>query len=133
MTEKDKQKQITGYVFFGSNYSLCTCNKSTSPDSCYDVCSGKFGYLRGAYNGHIGYDAICILFQDVSWDKEWKVKIKLLKSNLEILEKGLFKTRKKDFYSEGKKDLEIQSYRDFVKLAEKLIKDKKNPKVHFSY
>jgi len=98
-----------------------------------DVTYGKFGYLRGAYNGHIGYDAIRQLFEGISWEKSWKVKIEILKKNLEKLEKGLFKDRKKDFYSKDKKDLEIQSYRDFVKLAEKLIKNKKEPYVEFSY
>ena len=111
ITKEEKDKQCTGF----------------------DVTSGKFGYLRGAYNGHIGYDAIIILFKEIKWENDWIVKIKPLKENLEKLKQGLFKTRKKDFYSKDGKDLEIQSYIDFVDLAEKLIKQGKKPKVHFSY
>ena len=111
MTEKDKAKQITGF----------------------SVVSGKYGYLRGAYNRHIGYDAILILFDNIKWEKDWKVDIKLLKANLEILEKGLFKESKNDFYSEKGKDVEIQSFRDFVKLAEDLINKGRKVFVHFSY
>jgi len=111
MTKEDEAKQCTGF----------------------DVTSGKFGYLRGAYNGHIGYDAIVILFGDVDWKKDWNVDIELLKANLKKLENGLFQERKEDFYSEKGKDLEIQSYRDFVKLAEKLLKKGRKVIVHFSY
>ncbi|MEK6878541.1 MAG: hypothetical protein AABY22_02985 [Nanoarchaeota archaeon] len=98
----------------------------------YDITIGKNGYLRGAYNGHIGLQAINILFSGIDMTKDWIVDIELLKKNLEILENGLFKTNKKEFYSANGKDLEIQSYRDFVKLAEKLIKQKKKVLVHFS-
>jgi hypothetical protein len=111
MTESDKKKQITGF----------------------DVTCGRFGYLRGAYNGRIGFEALQQLFEGVNWEKDWEVNIKLLKKNLEILEKGLFISNKKQFLSINGKDLEIQSYRDFVKLAEDKIKQGLNPKVHFSY
>ena len=111
ITDKDKKKQCQGF----------------------DISIGRLGYLRGAYNGHIGYDAIKILFLDVDWEKDWKVDIDILKNNLQRLELGLFKKKKKEFYSKEGKDVEIQSYRDFVALAKKLIKEKKNPKVHFSY
>jgi len=111
MTEDDKKKQICGF----------------------DITNGKNGYLRGAYNGHVGYDAICILFDGISWEKDWKVCIKKLQENLEKLEIGLFKERKKDFYKLEGKEVEMQSYRDFVKLAIKLFEEGKRPKVHFSY
>lgn len=111
MTQEEKSKQLCGF----------------------DIGYGRYGYLRGAYNGHVGYDALLVLFDGVSWEKDWKVKIEKLKENLKKLEETLFKTRKKDFYKENGKEIEIQSYRDFVKLAEKLIKQGKKPKVHFSY
>lgn len=112
MSEKDKKKQYQGY----------------------DISIGRLGYLRGAYNGHIGYDAIKILFEDIDWEKNnWKVDIDILKNNLQRLELGLFKKKKKKFYSKEGKDIEIQSYRDFVKFTEKLIKEGKKPKVYFSY
>ena len=111
MSEKEKEKQYCGM----------------------DISYGKFGYLRGAYNGHVGYDAIQQLFKEINWEKNWKVKIEILKKNLKKLEEGLFKNRKKDFYSKKGKELEIQSYRDFVELADKLIKEGKNPHVEFSY
>ncbi len=111
MTKGDKNNQIKGF----------------------DITIGRFGYLRGAYSGHVGYDAICILFADIEWEEDWKVDINLLKANLKTLEKTLFKSRKKDFYSKDGKDLEIQSYKDFVKLAEKLIKERKEPEIRFSY
>lgn len=111
MTKEDEENQICGY----------------------DITYGKFGYLRGAYNGHIGLDAIKQLFDGIPEDKDWIVDIKILKKNLEKLEKGIFKTKKSEFYSKEGKDLEIQSYRDFVALAEKLNKQGKNPTVHSSY
>lgn len=111
MTKQDKKNQVQGF----------------------DVTIGRFGYLRGAYNGHIGLEAIDTLFKGVNWERKWKVKIELLKKNLKILEEGLFITAKEKFYSKDGEDLEIQSYRDFVALAEKLIKSGKNPKVVFSY
>lgn len=111
MSKDDKKKQYSGF----------------------DVTCGNVGYLRGAYNGHIGYDAICILFDGINWEKKWIVKIEILKANLQKLEEGFFKTHKEKFYNKDGKDLEIQSYRDFVDLAEKLIKQGKKPKVYFSY
>jgi len=111
ITKKDKENQCKGF----------------------DITIGRLGYLRGAYNEHVGYDAIMILFADINWEKEWKVDINLLKANLEKLEKGLFIERTEDFYSKNGKQLEIQSYRDFVKFAEELVKEGKNPIVIFSY
>lgn len=111
MTEKEHKKQITGF----------------------DVTCGRFGYLRGSYGGHIGFYAIQQLFEGISWEKKWKVKIVVLRANLQKLEKGLFKKKKKEFYHEKGKNLEIQSYRDFVALAEKLVKQGKEPRVRFSY
>lgn len=111
MSKESGEKQITGF----------------------DVTCGRFGYLRGSYNGHIGYDAILVLLGEFDWKKDFIVKIKVLKENLEKLEEGLFKTHKKEFYSKDGKEVEIQSYKDFVKLAEKLIKQGKKPKIHVSY
>jgi hypothetical protein len=110
MTKKDKDNQITGY----------------------NVSCGRYGYLRGAYNGHVGLDAIEMLFDGVDWKKDWKVDIKLLEANLKKLRKTLFIERAKDFYG-GKDGKEQQSYKDFVKLARKLHDEGKNPRVSFSY
>lgn len=113
-TEEEKQKQITGY----------------------DITKGHVGYLRGAYNGHVGWDAICMLFEDVKefdqCGENWVVNINLLKQNLKQMEETIFVDRKKDFFSKDGKDSEIQSYRDFVKLAGEKIKERKKPFVRFS-
>jgi hypothetical protein len=110
MTKEERKAQITGY----------------------SIVAGKVGYLRGAYNGHIGLDALNILFKDINFDGyDWIVNIKFLEKQLEELEKGLFITRKKDFY-DGKEGSEIQSYRDFVALARKLYDEDKEPRIHGS-
>lgn len=112
MTEEERKQQFTGF----------------------SVISGKYGYLRGAYNGHVGWDAIQVLFKNISFDSDesdWKVDIKILKTNLNLLEKGLFMDRKNDFY-EKDNESEIKSYRDFVAFAEKKLEEGKNPTVHFS-
>jgi hypothetical protein len=113
MTDKDKSNQCTGF----------------------DVTCGRFGYLRANYGGSSRLKAIELLFDSVKdWDTDWPVDIRILKQNLEKLEKGLFKDNRDDFYrSEKDKDEEIQSYSDFTKLAEQLNSEGKNPKVHFSY
>jgi len=110
MTKADHAAQITGF----------------------SVIAGKFGYLRGAYNGNIGITALNILFKDINLDGyDWIVNIEFLEKQLEELEKGLFITHKKSFY-DGKEGSEIQSYRDFVALARKLYDEDKEPRVHGS-
>lgn len=101
--------------------------------SGFDVTVGKYGYLRGAYNGHMGYDAICDLFNDFDWDNPIEVDIDILTKNLEELEEGMFKEFNDEFFSKDGEDLEIQSYRDFVALAIKLKKEGKNPIIKISY
>lgn len=99
----------------------------------FAVTLGRYGYLRGAYNGHIGWDAIQQLFDGIKEfpEEDWIVDIKILKNNLDILEKTLFITHKEEFYSKDGKDFEIQSYRDFVALAEKKFNEGKKPFVEF--
>lgn len=109
-TEEEKALQITGY----------------------DVTAGEVGYLRGAYNGHIGLDAIKQLFDGVNWNYDWNVDLKILDKNLEKLKKGLFITMANKFRG-GLNGAEQQSYIKFVELAKKLKGEGKNPKVHFSY
>ena len=111
MTKADKENQLTGF----------------------DVTCGKYGYLRGAYNGHVGYDALLILFKGIDWEQKWKVDVGILTANFEKLKKTLFKTAKNKFYHKGGVDLEIESYYDFVGLAQKLVLEKKKPTVRFSF
>lgn len=101
ITKEEKEKQYTGY----------------------DVTAGKVGYLRGAYNGHVGLDAIEQFFgkyYNSSDGKAISFDFEYIEKNLKKMENGLFKKRKKDFYHDKKGNpVEIQSYRDFLALAKK--------------
>jgi len=121
-TKEEEDAQITGF------------EEEDAQITGFDVTCGKLGYLRGAYNGHVGWDAIKQLFAGIKefpYDN-WVVDIKILKNNLDILEKTLFVTKRQEFYSLNGKELEIQSYRDFVALAEKKFNEGKKPFVVFS-
>ncbi|KKN60139.1 hypothetical protein LCGC14_0535170 [marine sediment metagenome] len=109
MTKKEEDAQIEGF----------------------DVAIGHTGYLRGAYSGHIGLEAIYAFFDGVMLNHhEVKIdqhKIDKIKKNLQKLKSGMFKTQKKEFHPKEQK-----SYDDFLALLEKKFKEKKNPVVRFS-